>query len=333
MLTFSQIIGQQRAIERLQRAISAKKVAHAYLFSGPAGVGKATAAKALFCALNCTAASGIGCGRCESCSRAASGVHPDLIVVEKDGAFIKIDQVRALEGRLAYPPHEARWRLVLIDDAHLLNANAANALLKSVEEPRPGTLFTLVTPALHKMVPTLISRCQRVRFGPLRDQEVLEVLRRVDHEQELDEASLGRAAAVSEGSPARALLLLEGDALDELRDTRDTLLQAARVPSAAGIFSAVQGAGKDRGRLRQVLELIRVHLRDGLLLAAGLDRPLLEADLAESSGPGNSGPLGVEGLLRQIRAVQRADAALLGNANPSLTLETLVFELSRDLQS
>ncbi|MBW2733319.1 MAG: DNA polymerase III subunit delta' [Deltaproteobacteria bacterium] len=325
MLTFSHIIGQRHAEECLQRAMGAAKVAHAYLFAGPEGVGKAAMARAFFCALNCDEAPNTGCGHCESCSRAATGVHPDLIVLEKDGAFIKIDQVRALEERLGFPPHQARWRVVLINDAHLLNANAANALLKSVEEPRPGTLFTLITSALHKMMPTLISRCQRVRFGPLTDAEVLEVLRQNNQDGDVDEASLTRASSVSEGSPARALQLLESDALEELRHTRDALFRAAQDNSAAGTFSAVQEAGKDRAILHQVLELMRVHLRDGLLLAAGIDRPLLDANLLA--------PSGVDALLRQIRAVQRADAALLSNANPSLTLETLVFELNRDLQS
>lgn len=325
MLLFSQILGQARPLSALRRAIDGGKLAHAYLFSGPEGVGKATTALALAAALNCENARDQGCGDCEPCRKLAGGHHPDLMVLRPDGQFIKIDQVRELEQRLAFPPHEARYRLVLLDGAERLNASAANALLKAVEEPRPGTLFVLVTAAVHRVMPTLISRCQRLHFAPLQHDDVLAALATAAAEQTPE--ARAAAAAVAEGSPGRALAIIESDALAAARVIAESLVEAARGDRAADVFEAVAEAGRDKEQLRFVLDLLRVRLRNLLLASAGLEGRLgaeeaLLATEAQALGSGR--------ILRQLRAVQEAEGALAGNVNPSLLLETLTFRLRED---
>ena len=312
MATFTDILGQEQAVRVLRRATEGGRVAQAYLFSGPPGVGKATTAVALASALNCETQPGSGCGACLSCDKLARGLHPDLVVLEPVGKqikTIKIDQVRALEEKLTYRPHEGSHRLVLIDGAELLNANAANALLKSVEEPRPGTVFVLATSAAHRVVPTLISRCQRLRFLPLGREVVASIL--ASEAAEVPDKERRAAAAFCEGSARRALELLEGQRMGSLGEVVDALQEAVTGRSVAKVFEAAVGAGKDRTLITEALDLLRSRLRD-----------LLLEQVAQDDGAGRR-----EQLLARLRAVDRAQAAVRGNVNPALTLENLVFEM------
>ncbi|PID38662.1 MAG: DNA polymerase III subunit delta' [Proteobacteria bacterium] len=327
MLLFSQIHGQQRQLEALRRAIDSGKLANAYLFSGPAGVGKATTALAFAAALNCEQAPGRGCGACGPCEKLAGGHHPDLLTLVAEKQFIVVDQVRALEQRLAFPPHEARYRLVLIDGADRLNPSAANALLKAVEEPRPGTLFVLVSAVVHRVMPTLISRCQRLHFAPLPREAVESALERAlpDHDPERRAV----AASVCEGSPGRAFGLLEGDGLAAAQATLDQLMSAASGSRAADIFAAAQEAGRDKAHIAQVLDLLRIRLRDLLLAQAGLEGRLAGSSQADKVAE-RARALGLPRIRSQLRAVQEAEEALFGNVNASLLLENLALRLREE---
>jgi len=318
----SDILGQEQAVKVLRRATRSGRVAQAYLFAGPQGVGKATTARALAAALNCEQEPGVGCGECLSCSKVDRGLHPDLVTLEPTGKqikSIKIDQARALEQQLAFRPHEGRYRLVLIDGAEHLNDNAANALLKSVEEPRPRTVFVLTTAAAHRVVPTLISRCQRLRFVPLSPEVVSRIL--ATSAPETDQQDREAAASYCEGSARRALDMLEGERISELRAVVDQITGAADTRGVGVIFDAAQEVGRDRVRICDALDLLRMRLRDGLLqLEGGGDLPG-GGDTAEDPRAAR------ERLLRQLRAVDAAQVAVRGNVNPALTLENLVLDL------
>jgi DNA polymerase-3 subunit delta' len=309
MPRLSDISGQPQAVRVLQRAAAAGRVAHAYLFAGPEGVGKATCARALAAALNCHERPGDGCHHCPACDKIARDLHPDLVRLEPDGALIKIDQVRALEQHLAFRPHEGRYRLVLIDGAEKLNINAANALLKSVEEPGARTVFVLVTPAPHRVAVTLVSRCQRIRFLPLAPPDLAAVLERCS---DADAGERQAAVAYAEGSAGRALRLLEGDQIKDLTDLANGLLRAAGSGQMREAFEVAAGAGRDRQQILEALEVLRIQLRDRLLDSAGA-----------GGGGGGSRPT----LLAQLRAVDEAQAAVLGNVHATLALENLVLGL------
>jgi DNA polymerase III subunit delta' len=320
MPRLADILGQDQALTVLRRAISARKLAQAYLFSGPAGVGKVTTAVALAAALSCEQTPGEGCDDCPSCSKIARGLHPDLLLVAPDGAQIKIDQVRALEQHLGYPPHEGRYRVIVLDGADQLNIHAANALLKSVEEPRPSTLFVLVSSATHRLAPTLVSRCQRIRFAPIDAAAVLSILER---EGVGDEAQQREAAALSGGSAQRALRLLEGEHLGLIQRMTAALLQAAGSSSVLPLFEAAADAGKDRLELVEVLDYLRVWLRDLLLVREGLEQGrVLNADHLQRLRD-EAQLLDRHAILRRLRAVDEAQAALRGNVQPALALENL----------
>ncbi len=152
----------------LQRAIERDRVPHAYLFSGPVGAPMGDTALALACALNCQTNRGQGCGECDACSKIIAGIHPDVVTLVREGAaqIVPIENVRnQVIARVGLPPHEAEVRVFIVEEATALAPPAANALLKTLEEPPQRTLFVLCTTAPEQLLPTIRSRCQRVRFG------------------------------------------------------------------------------------------------------------------------------------------------------------------------
>lgn len=169
MPILGQIRGQPRVVELLRRAMAQDRVPHAYLFTGPAGSGKYQTALALAAAMNCERAPGEGCGACAACERIEAGRHPDVQTLERQGPSqtIPIEVIRKqVIPSLGLPPHEARARLYLIEEATSLLDPAANALLKTLEEPPARTHFVLCTGSPSELLPTIRSRCQRVIFQP-----------------------------------------------------------------------------------------------------------------------------------------------------------------------
>src|SRR5215471_502663 len=183
-MPFRQIAGHHTVLDLLARAVSRGSVRPTLIFAGPEGVGKRRTAVALAQALNCTKpevfASGLnGCGRCPSCMRIARGVHADVLLVEPgDSGSIKIDQVRDAIDRAAYRPFEGRRRVVIIDGADALVGEAQNALLKTLEEPPPSSIFVLLTARPDLLLPTVRSRGHHLRFGALTEADVAAVLKK-----------------------------------------------------------------------------------------------------------------------------------------------------------
>ncbi|HET9992881.1 MAG TPA: hypothetical protein VFQ65_30305 [Kofleriaceae bacterium] len=213
--------GQDRVAALLQRAIARDRVPHAYLFSGPAGAPMMDTALALACALNCEVAHGDGCGECEQCSKIIAGIHPDVVTLVREGAaqIVPIESVRSqVIARIGLPPHEARVRVFVVEEATALAPPAANALLKTLEEPPARTLFVLCTTAPEQLLPTIRSRCQRVRFGggtatqdgdPLRAERI---------------AKLGEELAGDDHDPTLPVRVAEGKG-----DAGPVLIAAAQV--------------------------------------------------------------------------------------------------------
>ena len=162
------LAGQGRVVAQLRGAIERDRVPHAYLMSGPPGAPLMEMATALACALNCQRGRGEACGQCDACAKIGAGIHPDVVTLVREGAaqIVPIETVRAqVIARIALPPHEGETRVFIVEEATAMAPPAANALLKTLEEPPPRTLFVLCTSAPEQLLPTIRSRCQRVRFG------------------------------------------------------------------------------------------------------------------------------------------------------------------------
>jgi DNA polymerase-3 subunit delta' len=330
----SDIRGQAHAIETLHRALAQGRVHHAYLFSGPDGVGKAMAAHALAQALLCqrpVAGTADACGRCSGCLRAASGEHPDLHVVrrrEKDDgsleAQLKVEQIRELQQSLTYKAYEGARRIVVLHDAERMNASTANALLKTLEEPGAETHFVLVSSAPNLLLPTILSRCQRVRFGPLPRAFVAEHL--AQHaELPLEHADL--VAGLAEGSIGRGLRLAESPLLAE----RAALL--GRVDDPEGrrnvpeVLALAEQLAQKKPELPLFFQLLRTWYRDLLLVQRGLEgERLVHRDQRERLHS-RAERLPASELLDRLGRINDTERAIEQMANARLSLETLLLRL------
>ena len=173
MKAFKEIYGQEKAITFLKKIVASDTIAHSYLFTGTRGIGKTTTAIAFALSINCMdPVDGDGCKRCSSCKKIIDGNHPDLIFIEpdEDRKTIGINQIREINRHLAFPPVLEGYRIIIVDPAEKMTAEAANAFLKTLEEPPPHNIFILNVRDPGELLPTIISRCQKVPFKPLPTQ-------------------------------------------------------------------------------------------------------------------------------------------------------------------
>ncbi len=165
--TLRAVVGHERQTTLLRRAIASDRVGGGYLFAGVPGLGKKTVAAAFAAALNCLASADDACGACGSCRRAADGNHPDIAFIRPDGATLRIAQIRELQRLISLRPSEGRYKVYVVTDAEKMRPEAANALLKTLEEPPGSGVLVLTTRSIDVMLPTIRSRCQELRFLPL----------------------------------------------------------------------------------------------------------------------------------------------------------------------
>ena len=206
-MPFRDLAGHRRLLDLTARAAVRGSLPPSLIFAGPEGTGKRLAAVALAQLFNCASPSDQpapdACGQCTACKRIARGVHADVLTIEPgETGAIKVDQVRQAIERSAYRPFEGRRRIVIVDDADAMEASAQNALLKTLEEPPAASTFVLVTARPDVLLPTVLSRCQRLRFGRLSPSEIAVVLMR-DHG--FAEREAHAAALLADGSIGRAI--------------------------------------------------------------------------------------------------------------------------------
>jgi DNA polymerase III subunit delta' len=334
------LIGQELARAALERAIAGERVAHAYVFEGPPGVGKRSAALGLAMALDCGVAPGSGCGACEICRRIEAGLHPDVpsFGPSGPGGQIVIDDIRAILALTRTRPHEARARVIVVDDADAMNPSSANGLLKTLEEPLPGNHLVLCTRAPDRLLPTVRSRAQRIRFRALGPTALTAIARA----RGLPAARAEIAVALADGSAARMLEAAgaskgNGDGTGDeeagegtgLGQALGELRRAVSTPGAGQLFDAVQaltGEKESKADLPRLVALLGGLYRDAMAVAAGA--PEL-ATLARVGDPQALASLGLDRLGRAVTAIVDVQLALQVNVNPTLALERLLIALKR----
>ena len=338
-MPFRDIIGHRRVVELLSRAVARETLPPALLLAGPAGIGKLRTALALGTAVNCLQPQASpelerdACGECAACRRMARRVHADLVVIEPgDTGTIKIEQVRDVIDRAGYRPFEGRRRVVIVDDADALVPAAQNALLKTLEEPPSASIFVLVSSLPDALLPTVQSRCPRLRFAPLAAGDVAAVLMRDHGYAEAD----ARAAAVdADGSIGGALAAASADLADARESARKLLEQAARVSDPARRLDMAKNLAPgakgtpagEREQLGACLRALGSLLRDIGMLATGADRAALaNADLAPQLEP-LTRPFDSDRSIRAYVAVDQALMALERNASPKIVADWLVLQL------
>lgn len=321
-MTFAQIIGHDRQKDILRRAMSGGRLAHAYLFAGPEGVGKRlmalTLARALFCQ------DGTGCGECAPCRKVDHRNHPDLHFLEPDGSSIKIEQVRALQHELNLRPFEGKYKICLIEAADTMTVAAANALLKTLEEPRGDTLLILLSSHPQRLLETIRSRCQPLHF-PRQPLELIRASLQTQLGIADDEAHV--LAALSDGSFKKAF----GKDRQLYLEDRRTLLKTLTALSAGSILPILEFAEQlagDKAGLPDILEIFQAFYRDVLLTLHGRDTSeLVNLDLSEKvrrvAGRENASTV-----LVKLDALGNARRQLDRNLNPQLVMEVLLLRLA-----
>ena len=323
-MQFSEIKGQEKAIHILQCAIKNQHIAHAYLFTGPEGVGKKKTALALAQYLNCEAANTVtfsSCEHCPSCMQTMAGSHPDIMLLEPDGASIKIEQIRNLLSKVSRCNYESAYKVIVINDAHLMTEQAANCLLKTLEEPTEHTVFILITAQAQNLPITILSRCQQIQFNLLPPTCLQEILQQLYPERQ---SQIGLVTALAQGSIATAEALLANEEISAARQDFYQLLDKISTLRPAQIISWCEQWDKNKKMVKALLELGQLWYHD-LLLAntAGQWDLLVNQDYLAALKAQQTEP---QQLLTVLQYFQTGMAQLESNASPRLVLEIALLK-------
>ena len=319
------ILGHEWAVDMLRQHAARGEARHAYLFSGPPGLGRRTLALRLAQALNCPKplAPGIPCGLCRDCKQIETMQHPDMNVVqaETEGGTLKVDQVREVQRSLSLKPYQSRYRVALFLRFQEANDNAANALLKTLEEAPAHAILLLTADSPEQLLPTINSRCEILRLRPLPIEAVTAdlIYRGVDEER----ARL--LAHISGGRPGYARRLVDDVTLLEKRDERlndlQTLLPAARVEK----FSYADKLSKDKDAMRQAITIWLSYWRDVMLRVAGAENPLINVD-RNMEIEFLAGRLNLSTARRVVSDLENALEKMDRNVNSRLLAEVLLMD-------
>lgn len=325
---FADVVGQEKAKQILQLAFSRHKTSHAYLFQGAAGVGKKMTARAFAAFLNCGAEERRdSCGKCPACRKMASGNHPDFLEITpgQGKAQISIDQIRELKKSLSYPPVETGYRVVMLPDIHttMIRKEVANSLLKTLEEPPVKTVFVLTAVEAAGILPTIVSRCQVIPFYPLPYALVSAALSE-------DGVPADRAyamASIAEGSIGKAKDLAKSDLLELRKTIVEGLIRLCQSQAGAveGVFSLAEQAALHKDDLDDLLELLKLWVKDLMILGAGgAEEYLINHDLRHTLATAAQ-RWSAEQLAKRLSLISQAQRQLRHNCNRAFVCEVLFW--------
>lgn len=324
-MKLSEFYGNERIVDYFRKAVAQNQLGHAYLFSGPSGVGKATLARVLCKALLCRNPSSDGpCEVCPSCHKFESGNHPDFHPFVPDGLYFKIDQVRSIIHTVSLKPVESRWKTYLLEGADYMRDEGANALLKVLEEPPGETIYFLISEMVESLLPTVRSRCQHFAFQPLQPAELRDCLvKKIGYSQEDSE----KMARYSQGSIGRALTLN----VEEYSDMRDRLLgvlEAALLPKTYyQLYDGIRSITVERVEMAERLMILEELVRDLLVIQSASDAMVVHQDVRKrlEAIAERVRPEALEKFYEDLLTAREAITKV--NANVSLSLQWLFLPL------
>ena len=319
------LTGHDWAVDMLSRHVANGEARHAYLFCGPPGLGRRSLALRFAQAMNCTnpPAPGQFCGECRDCKQTASMQHPDLTVIqaEAEGGTLKVDQVRAVQHSLSLKPYQSKYRVALFLRFQEANDNAANALLKTLEEAPAYAILLLTTDTPEMLLPTIVSRCEVLRLRPLKIEDVQKML----ESRGVESGQARLLAHISAGRPGYAQRLLEDEKLLETRTERIHDLQILLKSTRVRKFAYSEKLTRDKDALRQTILFWLSYWRDVFLRTAHAETPIANVDHADEIES-----LAARLTLASARCVvsdlELALERLERNVNPRLLTEVLLLD-------
>lgn len=326
-MSFRDIFGHDKQIENLQKTLLQKRIGHAYLFSGISSIGKRTMAVEFAKAYNCEKPDDAvhdSCGSCLSCRKIGRNNHPDVFVIKPEGQFIRINAIREIQEQMRFKPLEAVSRVFVIDDADRMNEQAANALLKTLEEPSRANLIILITSRPYALPTTILSRCLHVRFNPLHQNVVARFL---IEKMGMEEQKAFLLAGLSGGSIGRALNLDDEETIS-FRSEILTFLSSARKSEPLSLINFASFLNRDKKRIKLALDIISSCFRDALVYKETNKAQILVNKDKFSFIDSVAQRLSGEQILRNIDSVEGAAQRIEHNSNKLLTLETMAFKLN-----
>ncbi len=336
-MALKDIIGQEKAVSMLQGILQRGRLAGAYLFCGEAGIGKKTTAMNFAKAVNCLHVAGIttdeqidflpapdpqpqipafdACEVCDSCLKINAGTHPDVVMIAPEERIIKIEEIRTIEEALSFRPFEGKKKTVIVDDADSMNTAAANAFLKTLEEPSEDSLIILITSRPDRLPATIRSRCSKIPFRTHTQSSCRDILAR-----KMGEKEAALASRLSLGRPGLALSL-------DVREERDWFMDLLKA-----MMQAEKDSWASREEMEKWFDLALTFIRDLAVNRITGNAHLINADLADSVGKmGKS--VDIQGIIELYKELSFIKTMLLFNLNKSLTWNYTASLLRKELYS
>lgn len=316
------VIGHNKQIELLKKSLENNRIAHAYLFIGPEGVGKGAVAGGLASALLCRENNYNYCN-CLSCSKVQSLNHPDFHWYAPQGNKFKIDQIREIQKKVLYKPYEGQKKIFVIEGAEAMTTEAANSLLKVLEEPPKDTIFILLANNAYGLLPTILSRCQQIQFNKLSEAEIIQILK----EQEINEEKASLAAPLANGSLSKALELIQSENKLAKREKLLIMLEGIKKIDHVNIFKIAEEMEKEKEDIEFTLDVMLFWFRDLLIWKETKEEALLvNIDIIDKY-KNYEHQLTRKTLIKAIEVIEDSRRIIGSNANLRLAIEGMFLRL------
>ncbi len=330
MIDFKDIVGHFDIIQHFQHSIAMDKVSQAYIINGETGSGKKTLARAFAKALQCEGEGDARpCCRCKSCLQCDSENHPDIFWVSHDKPnVITVDEVREqVNQTISSKPYSGRYKIYVVNDAHLMNANAQNSLLKTIEEPPEYAVILLLTASADKLLPTINSRCINLNVKPVSELEIRDYLTK---ELGLDETKAGFCVSFAQGNLGRAIRLATSDEYNEIKEDVIRILTNIPDMSVEDIIHSIKSMNHHKVRISDYIDMMTMWYRDILMfkVMGSADKLMFKEYVADIRS--QSAHISYEGIENVIKAMNTAKVRLLANVNFDIAMELMLLTMKEN---